>query len=591
MFLIIFLLGFLVNYCTAENEFQILPIVKFYISPPKICNENSTTWKTIESKIIFEMKKIKYFKVFHYKFDSENITDLKKIYFEIKNCESNKKFIIQVNILDNKKKYSREFKIENDYNLSNFQYIFIEYLTSIFPLTGVVLSLKDKNFITINLGKNYDINNNDEFLILNDNDKVIAAGIATETFENFSVVKIVKNITPINRFYKVRKYDFNLVNKLNSKSFKFIKNNPHFPYEIEKFNSKKFKLFNSENTNFSLITGTTNTIFLNLNNLYIETLEDIGLNNILDSKFSYYNKFCGYILNNQNTKILRVYNLKNLNKYTIFKEKETGNFSLLPYNSNFTPAEISAFTFNKYENFIYFVSENKLFQYDIENKSFKEIQIESRINEIKNIFLSQNDEKIIIETINKEILIKDLLDNTEYLIDSIKWWNFDKTGFRIFYSTDKNNLNIYNIYSKDLSNIYIENLENVTKAKVSYSEEFLALLNNGLVDIYSLKHKIYVKDIFESGNIKLVKDFDLVPGYNFLIIYGQLYDENKNNKIDYIDRNFIVLFDIEERKSYKLLENIEDFNGISADGNFIFITKNNKLNIYQIPYEKLLTEE
>jgi len=571
---------------------------KFFIQKSEICKLNQKLWRTIEAEIVYELKKIKYFKVFHYKANPlvADLPEIIKLKFKIEKCKTDVNFVITAEIKFQKIILKKIFAINSEIDIKEFPVKFTEYLKNKFPLIGVILDI-EKDSIKVNIGTKYDIKIGDILLIINEKEKVIGSGIVVDTDINYSEIKITKNIAKIKKSYKVIPYNFSDVNKLNSYKFQFIKKNPNFPYKVEGLKSDKFKIFLSSTANYCIIADSEKSVLLNLNNLYVEKIEPLNCNSLVSAKFSYRNNYAGYIYGTQSYG-MRIFNLNDLKKFDILKDPLEERYLLkIHKSSELAAVKITAFDFSKSENLFFFDEEkNAIIKLNIKNKEFSRLNLENPIKNVTKILITPNDKKIIIEyreNNSKNILIKDLEELTEDIVQDIKWWLSDRIGTKLIFYSSTDGINIYNLYTKRYDNLPI-NIKNIDIPIISFSEQFLAFLRKDLgynyLDIYDFCNNAYIKDIFKSGELKYIKRIEWIPGYNHLLIFGRLTDTDKNKKIDYRDADELVMFDPITRKSYRLLTKIDDFYGITPDGNYIFYRIGQELYIQQILYEKIFTK-
>ncbi|MBN1897999.1 MAG: hypothetical protein JW827_04415 [Spirochaetes bacterium] len=595
---IILMLFFLSTLIYAQDE-PIYPITKFFIQKSQICSPVEELWPTMEGEIIYELKSVKYFQVFHYKVDSSlGLPEMIKVRFRVEKCSSDSQFIIQSFILSKLKgktfTLKNKFLINNDKDIKKFPRLFKNYVTKMFPLTGIVLNVS-RNKIKINLGKKQDLVKGDVFLIKDQHDHIIASAIVMEADQYDSDLYLTKSIKSVKPKDLAVPYTFSQANLLHSIRSKKVKTNvrKYFPYRIKGLESQDFKIFISSTTNYALISDAEETMFLNIDKLYMEKVNSLDYNSLSIGKFSYHNSFCGYItfLNSFSSKI---FNLNNFKIGHILKNPLENSYSLKGHTEDpFQYVPIKAFDFSISEKMFFFNEEDKnLIELDIPLNLFKRIDLSNKISDLLELTITPNEEMIIMffrSEGRQNLLVLDLEDKTEYIIDNVNWYFLDKSGINLIYAQEKN-LNQYNLYTKKYETL-IKLDYPAQRSMISFSERYMAILNSGKenqLDLYDQMDASYRKDVFDSGKLKFIKAFDWLPGYNFLLLYGRLKDADRNDKIDYKDPDLIMLFDPVSRKSYPLLYDIDDYYGSTPDGNFIFCRKRKRLTIHRIPYEKII---
>ncbi len=578
----------------AHSDFK-FTIKNFYLEKPEVCKKSIAVWSEIESKLIYNIKAVKYFRLYHYKFKkSADLPELIRLNFKISKCTETNIFVINAKIRDNKFLIEKEFKINGEVYIDAFPVQFVQFLKQVFPLTGVILKVKE-NIIVANIGLNFYVNPSDTFFISDSNDKIIGCAVVLRVERNYSVLKVTKNIQPIEADYTITPFTFNNAKILNSHNAKIINSRTNIVHKFQGMDDVDYKVFLSPTKNIGIIADSKKINFINFSTYYNETIDSINYNSLDDAKISYYNSYAAI---KPNVQLLgfKIFNIKSYKTVNIMFDPASKEYLLSSYtNLGLAFPDISAFAFSKSEE-LFFINRGELLKLDIPKEKFAPINIENQIDNIEKIYITPNEEKLIMgysKNKTNNIFIKDLDKEKEIIITNVDWYLPNRIGSELIYSKNENEITIYNLYTKKYKGYLFPDLHNTYKILLSYSEMFLAFLNgidNNDISLFDFKNMVYIKDIFRSGEKKIIKNFEWIPGYDYLLIFGKLTDFDKNGIIDYRDIDELIMFDPITRKEYKILNKIDKFYNVTPDGNYILYRKGKKLYYYQIPYERILTK-
>ena len=331
-------------------------------------------------------------------------------------------------------------------------------------------------------------------------------------------------------------------------------------------------------------------IFINERNHY-EKIEDGNYNAIRDVKFDLKEKYSAYLLLDGKMKLIK---FQALDKYVLCFDKTISDYNMILEKDknlyNVEDVNINDFAFYKTDNLV-FLDRNrkKTVDMDIMNNSFNEIVITNRtIFDLvfQKILITPNNKKLILLTDNYTALIKDLETGREELIPNVMDAKISKSGVYLVYKYARK-FSFHDLYT--YKHVEYEMDVPFEDYMLSYSERYIVYINTrnpNQLNYLDRKENRTNRDAFIFNRVKYIKNIRGLYDDNILV-YGKLFDMDYNDKLDYRDLNSMIYFNLSDKNYSMILDNIDDFHGLSNYKKYIIFSRYKKLFMTEMKYKKI----
>ncbi|MDD5067891.1 MAG: hypothetical protein PHF84_12665 [bacterium] len=246
--------------------------------------------------------------------------------------------------------------------------------------------------------------------------------------------------------------------------------------------------------------------------------------------------------------------LEPMQKFVLQMNTEDSNYHFILYKDRnlyeYQDVRVQDFCFYRDNSLVFCDQGNgKLYRINIETDEVTDLQWTNRMP-VEKISITPNNRKLVLLSRQTNLIIFDMENRNIHTIRQFSGnYLIAKNGVDLVYQKGRS-IHFLNLYTLQDSILRMD--EPFTSFDLSFSGRYLFYYSKEQLNYYDLRYNKKFTDVFDKNRMKAIEK--IVPLNNDnLLLYGKLYDQDRNNRLDHRDLNILLYFDPFRNLSNKVL--------------------------------------
>lgn len=534
----------------------------------------SALLSTLEGEAVFRFKGIPYYRLITSSGESHV-----RVRLELRQVISETNFLFTAHV-GPKHENKLEYPVRSRTDYENLIQRFMSDFKLLYPLRGTVMERRGL-IVTANLGKNYGVKKDDLFFVLENG---LPAGLvmadAVENRHSRFYVTSFNSEIKTDAVMVPFTYEMNQQYRLESgiTPYKLIRDE----MILQGLYGNDFKVFFSSGR-YLMVSDEKETGLFDFSNNSYERTEQRNFNEMAEGRFSRDEKYAGFLFRDG---LLRIMELGERKKLLLKLDTENSNYHLIPEKEEplhpYEDPRVSCFTFAGEDTLIFFdAKQNALVTIRIGTDRMKK-EVWAGPAAPRRMDITPNNRILVLKGEEGLLHLFDLEDGRSFSVKTGgAGYALTRTGAHLAYEKDQA-VRYLNLYSGAETTHAASGP--FTRFLLSFSERRIFFYRRSQLDLYDLKWGIRETDVFSRNRPKSLERVDPLFDDSALL-YGKLFDQDNNNRLDYRDLNVLLALDPEKGALPKIKSAVDGYYGLGNYNRYMVFRKNRSLVIKNIAHE------